>query len=413
MRETAEEILAQQRYANLSLGKLINTLHHELVDFDEPGLRQAFNRREVNQITKQPKKHIRFAITAPPGTYQVDIIFVPTTTAATKQRPFLLFVEISSRKAFAYPMKNKSLTSIIDAYEKFLMEEGGNLITLEGDDDFNKPRFRKLVESQAVNLVTFVAKDIHINRSGDALGIIDRAVRTLKRLVRKLGLLKGNTFLARYFLEAVDNYNQSTHSAFKNEKTPNEMHEDFDTASDLNKSTALVNNLQDSDRQSLKVGDKVRILVETNTFAKEKPPFSQQLYEITKKDGLKYKVKNLDTMRVMRRRFNARELQKVDVDDLQKLPRAIRPITPQQERANQGARKRRMAREGIYNDFELEKLSENPIPKLVVDTKRLNRTKVTREVAGKKIKILGPKRQPKNMESTLKSIKELEEPQNL
>lgn len=408
--ETPEEILSQQKYSNLSLSKLINTIHYDSVEFDEKALRYEYKRREVNQVTKQPKRHIRFKITAPPGTYQVDIVFVPISTAAlSKQKAFLLFVEVGSRKAFAYLMKGKTLKSIIAAYEQFVMEEGGILISLEGGNDFNRPQFRKLLDDQAVNLITFVAKDIHINQAGDALGIIDRAVRTLKRLTRKLGLLKGTGLLARYFLQAVDNYNASVHSAFNNQKTPNEMHESFDESNDLHKATSEANGLLDDDLQKLKPGDRVRILLETKQFGKEKQPFSQQLYEITKKDGLKYRVRSCETHKLLRRRFNARELQLVDTDALIRLPSTVKPSTPEQDLHTTGARRRRMAREGIYNNFELEKLSEAPIPKLRVDTTKFkaNRPVTERRVGGKLIRIRGPAA-VKKMHTTLQKVQEMD-----
>jgi len=118
--KTAKEILSDDAYSLLGIAKVITKLRSAGEEFDEKELRHAYKQLEVNQRTQRQKKpEKQFKITGPPGSYQIDLIFLPKYRSSNRGvTTFLLLVEIPSRKAFAYPIKSKKPSDILDAYEK-------------------------------------------------------------------------------------------------------------------------------------------------------------------------------------------------------------------------------------------------------------------------------------------------------
>jgi hypothetical protein len=132
----------------------------------------------ASQRQKKPVKLLK--ITGPPGAYQIDLIFLPKYRSSNRGITiFLLLVEIIRRKAFAYPIKSRKSADILDAYEQFFKDHDGNLSDVYGDDEFNSEWFRAFNDVLNVNVHTGVAKDDHISKHSNRLGIIDRLVRTL------------------------------------------------------------------------------------------------------------------------------------------------------------------------------------------------------------------------------------------
>ena len=63
--------------------------------------------------------------------------------------------------------------------------EVGFIKGLEGDNEFSSAAIKKFCEDNDIRLDTSVAKEEHIS-NGNKLGIIDRLVRTLRELIKKL-----------------------------------------------------------------------------------------------------------------------------------------------------------------------------------------------------------------------------------
>jgi len=104
--KTAEEILSDDAYSLLGIAKVITKLRRAGEECDEKELRHAYNQLEVNQRTQRQKKpDKKLKIAGPPGSYQIDLIFLPNYRSSNRRlTKFLLLVEIPSRKAFAYPI---------------------------------------------------------------------------------------------------------------------------------------------------------------------------------------------------------------------------------------------------------------------------------------------------------------------
>ena len=90
--------------------------------------------------------------------------------------PILLFVDILSRKAWAYVLtkskKEKRAEVSVKTIQEF-KDEVGLIRGLEGDNEFSSAPIRKFCNDNDIILDTSVAKEEHIS-NGNKLGIIDR-----------------------------------------------------------------------------------------------------------------------------------------------------------------------------------------------------------------------------------------------
>jgi hypothetical protein len=289
--KTAQEILSDDAYSLLGIDKVIAKLISAGEEFDEKELRHAYKQLEVNQRTQRQKKPVKLLkITGPPGAYQIDLIFLPKYRSSNRGITiFLLLVEIPSRKAFAYPIKSQKPADILDAYEQFYKDHDGNLSNVYGDDEFNSEWFKAFNDVLNVNVHTGIAKDDHISKHSNRLGIIDRLVRTLRKLMNKYMLLQNDTQWSKWLPKIISIYNKTPHSSLNN-RTPDEVSADVNGMEKRFHQDVKYNQAQDAMDTPVSVGDTVRILEKKATFAKEGPTFSKELYVVVKKDGFKWRV---------------------------------------------------------------------------------------------------------------------------
>ena len=84
---------------------------------DKKDIETWFKSQEVVQINTTVKG-VNLKITAKPRTFQIDVMFYKIGQSL---KPFLLLVDIMSRKAFCYSIPGeKNMSKIITAYNKFL-----------------------------------------------------------------------------------------------------------------------------------------------------------------------------------------------------------------------------------------------------------------------------------------------------
>ncbi len=224
-------------------------------------------------------------------------------------KPFLLLVDIMSRKTFCYFIPGeKNMTKIITTYNKFL-QEVDYVKTVEGDGEFDNASFKKLNEDKGIQVNASIDKDNHFT-AGNKLGITDRLTRTLKENIRKYRTSVGTLGNLQSMIDTVVNlYNDSPHRGI-NGKTPNQMWDDIKEQEkryviDTMRNDKIFNKL------SLGIGDDVRVLENKDKFDKGNAQFSQEIYEIHDRIGYSYKVKD-DEGTVKRRRYKPHELLVVD-----------------------------------------------------------------------------------------------------
>jgi hypothetical protein len=396
--KTAQEILSDDAYSLLGIDKVIAKLISAGVEFNEKELRHAYKQLEVNQRTQRQKKpDKRLKITGPPGAYQIDLIFLPKYRSSNRGITiFLLLVEIISRKAFAYPIKSKKPSDILDAYEQFLKDHDGNLSDVYGDNEFNSEWFRAFNDVLNVNVHTGVAKDDHISKHSNRLGIIDRLVRTVRKLMNKYMLLQNDTHWSKWLPKIISVYNETPHASLNN-RTPDEVYADNDEKEKRFRQDIKHNLGEDAKKTPISVGDTVRILEKKEVFAKEGPTFSKELYVVVKKDGFKWRVHPKTGGPLERRKFADNDLLVINTDTLVALPdQAV------QQDIDKGVERHRtrLQREGIIDD-------KSDLDRAVALPKRPRKPKeVTKRV---KITYIKPDQARRNILKTYKRLSDMEE----
>jgi len=172
---TADDVMNDHRYRLLGYDKLLQKLRKDLIKVDDVArLKMLVQNDPFNQQAKRPRSvKVGLRITAPPGSWQIDIIDLPRKRLSrgdTNFKSFLLLVEIPSRFAWAKPISGKSDRQILMAYKEFVIETLGNgsdpLISVWGDEAFNSLEFRAYNSVIDVQVYTNTAKHDHITKYG-------------------------------------------------------------------------------------------------------------------------------------------------------------------------------------------------------------------------------------------------------
>jgi transposase len=182
----------------ISKDKMRKKLQKQGIAVTNKELDDIYRHNEVAQREKRIVVKKYHKITGPRRTFQIDVVVFPEHMKRQNKGIRRLFaaIDIHSRKAYAYPIKNNRMTTILQAYEHFINDAGTQVRVVEGDDEFSSRAFRDFNASLGVMVVTDVAKDDHITKSGNKLGFIDSFVRNLKNRVRRyqevLGMICGS-----------------------------------------------------------------------------------------------------------------------------------------------------------------------------------------------------------------------------
>lgn len=144
-------------------------------------INKFLNAQEINQIQQQHHSKLYHTITAEPNSFQIDLLFYQADSKYNKGYiGMLLCIEISSRKAFAYPIKNKSLSTMIDVLQQFFNEakEIKNITTDEGKEFTAKSIEKMFLEN---NIIHWIKE----TKDRTSLGKIDRLCRTIRDIIKR------------------------------------------------------------------------------------------------------------------------------------------------------------------------------------------------------------------------------------
>lgn len=289
MNKLHEIFIKHPKYKLLSKGKLYEILKDDGIT--KKNLSDYLDKKEITQIYAKPKIQTNFIITAPLYSFQIDVALLPKYKLTNKGiTQFFILVDILSRKAFAYTLKDGKMETILEAYEKFFIDVGEQPNSVAGDDFFNNKEFEAFNHEMLIKVYTDVAKDDHITKMGNKLGIVDRCIRTLKQLIQKNILLNESTNWINSLDEIIDLYNNTPNTGIKN-MTPNEVFDDTMYMEGLSESQKIQNE-EMNDHIKINIGDKVRVMVGKGIFEKEKAQFSIDTYTVENQQGYRFILKN-------------------------------------------------------------------------------------------------------------------------
>jgi len=271
------------------------------------------SKQEITQVNKKGTFKGFYKIVAEPNSYQMDIFFFKSYKKTNRNYDaFFIFVDILSRKMFVYPIKNRKTETLINTLKEFV-KDAKEVYLLSGDDEFSNKEIVKFCDDHNIRLTTNVSAEDHFSK-GDALGIVDRATRTIKTIIRNFILAHGTTKFIDDLQDLVSNYNDTPHRSLNN-KTPDEVYKDKEFQRELYESYNKQNKKL-ANKVDLDIGDYVRKRVDKGRFDKEQANFSKEIYVISKKVGTKYRIIDADEIE-QKRDYKYFELIKVNPDEVE------------------------------------------------------------------------------------------------
>ena len=301
----------------LSQDKPCKLLVHRDIEFDKAEVGKHYGSSELCQVYKQRgTKPKLFRTTAGTDCYQIDVVIMSEFKSSNKNLDkFLFIVDILSRRAHAYVLPSGSMTHVLDQYARFLrdLREHDHIRpgSVSGDAFFDAAKFREYNAERFIAVHTCVAKNVHAMRHGSRLGLLDRAVRTIKLLMKKHITDTDDPRWTMHLDGIVQLYNDTPHSSLDN-RPPSEAYKDRAFlrsmhARDRSYNTAIHNVVN----VGFVEGDRVRIAMPKSAFSKEKAQFSRELYTVREPKGHGFLLLD-EEGRPVDQAYMARDLQKVE-----------------------------------------------------------------------------------------------------
>lgn len=261
------------------------------------------------------------AIVGGPGWYQVDIVKYKQYEAQNRGiKQLLLVICIPSRRAYAYPLKSEDIPTLLVAFAKFLHAAPAVPSVIQGDNQFNAKEFVSYCTARGIEVRTDVAALEHWSKKGgfgDKLGIIDRCVRTLRKLIENHMDLTDNVQWTRWLPTIIEDYNRTPTKALRG-RTPASVDRDHAEQQAL-QAPKRAKNRRIWRTPTFHAGDTVRLLLYKPFFEKGEVRFSRELYTVVGYDGFRVLVQDSDGTTI-RRRVRENELQLVDAAKVVRLP---------------------------------------------------------------------------------------------
>jgi hypothetical protein len=283
-------------------------------------VKSFIEKQNSGQLHRPPLHKEFYPITAPPGSYQADLIFYPKTKKINNGFDTILtIIEITSRMGYCFPMKGKKTAQVIAAMKAFLNTEGVqvNNLTTDKGSEFISATWKKLMAENGIK--HYLADEADHNK----MGLIERFNRTAKLLISKYQTMYKTTKWIDALDDLVHNYNHTVHSTIGLAPANVTLQDRVSI-----RMKAAVETQRLDKKKNLNVGDTVRVLERKELFGKEGPSWSKEIHKIVEDNTKSFKLEGLH------RRFKHYELLKVDVPPEENpFPRKVKSFDVQEHLA--------------------------------------------------------------------------------
>jgi len=262
----------QKLYALTKLEGVKATLKEVQQFLDKQHAQQIFSRK-----IKQKAGHI--VSFQPDERFQMDLVDMSNFSMKNQGYNWILMlVDVFNRKLYAYLLPNKNKESIFKALTQFFEKHHPEIITSDNDTGFKSDMIKKLMEkNETIN---------HMVEPNDhkALGIVDRAIQTIKNVIYKYMKQENTTSYSKELARIIKAYNDTPNSGIL-DIAPNAVEADKDNTDKLQ----ILNHEHDyqnrKNRVHLNIGDTVRIRLNKNAFARSyDEKYSDLQYVVTAVD---------------------------------------------------------------------------------------------------------------------------------
>ena len=197
------------------------------------------------------------------GSYNFD------TFIQKKGLNFLIFININTRKAYAYPMKTKGTKDVIEALTKFFNEvKDVKVLRSDQDPAYLSNKTLEFLREKGIRYLTTEDENHNV------LGIINRFMRTIRDHA------ENEVLSANEMKDFVEAYNATVHSSTN--VAPNEMTKKQENDYIMKKRIETQNKTRAYD---FKPGDRVRIILEPKALTKKRSNLSTESYIVDSRSG--------------------------------------------------------------------------------------------------------------------------------
>ena len=247
--------------------------------FKDSDVKQFFNKNVIHDVQKQPLTRLYLPIYGRQhAVYQFDTLI---QSKGASPPCFLIIINVNSRKAYAYPMKNKGKSEVLTALRSFVHDLGSAPKEMTSDQD---------TAYLSNDIITFMQEnniDYHTtdDDNHNILGIINRFIRTLRDLCTQ------RDFTIPLMKKTINAYNKTIHSSTG--IAPNSFTSD-DEDRYIDKMNGITMNIKKQKGFYLKPNTKVRIVLDTSPLSKKRGNLSKDYYVIQEQDDNGYLIRALD-----------------------------------------------------------------------------------------------------------------------
>lgn len=246
-----------------------------------------------------------------------DICHLKHYEETSGDRYILIFQDFLSRKAFPYPLKNRTAKEIISTIDKFLASFKSHLtkysrLYSDRESALASLDFKKLLSKYKIR---------HINSyANHHVSFVENLQRQIRNMTNRKLSYRQSGDVSQLFIDSIDAFNAQAQSILL-DHSPNEVFAD----KSLQVAVAMVNNTNKPPQapKSLKVGDYVRKVQTKMKFSKEinllDPNYSYSIFKIIKVSHLhplpRFILQQIGSSVVEKRKYYENELIKVDHDE--------------------------------------------------------------------------------------------------
>lgn len=272
-----------------------------------------------------------FKITAEPGSYQIDYIFMPHPKQNKGYVGFFLAIEITSRKAYTYLIRDKGIDTAAGVLTQFINQVHPKSVASDNESAFTSKTIQDLLDNHGI------AHTKHAPNDHNAMGIADRMARTIKDMMNKYFLAEGTLVWYDVLPDLIANYNKRVHGSLHGQ-SPIQVAGDTEAQKDIRAESMAHNRQVLNKTANFAAGDLVRVREPLEKLEKGRPRYSDDTYTIVKLEGLSYKLQNA-AGNIIRRQYRPYELVKATEPDDVRLADVIK----QGRRANRIERREKAA----------------------------------------------------------------------
>jgi hypothetical protein len=202
---------------------------------------------------------VRTWVPAPEEQFQIDLAFIPQYKAENDNFEILFCaIDCFSRKAWVFPLKDKSNTSVLEALKKLLSETSFNVLQTDHGTEFTGKIIQDFLKEKGI---TFFSTEDSRTKSA----IAERFIRTLKGKITRLFDASGSFRYIDALPQILDNCNNTVNRSIG--MTPNQVN--FENIDQVQANLDKSRKVPKVSNPKFQVGDYVRTVLQKGTFSKD------------------------------------------------------------------------------------------------------------------------------------------------